>query len=185
MPIAEAARQIAARALSPVALAEAYLARIAAIDPQLNAYITVTTDLALQQASAADAELQRGVNRGRLHGIPFGMKDMVDTAGILTTAHSRLLAHNYPARDAAVVDRLRQAGAVCWGSMRRMNSRMVGHPSICLGRRHAIPGIPRTIPTDPAAVRLPLLPVGWRRWRSAPTRAVLSAARHSCAERWG
>ena len=98
LSIAEASRQIAARALSPVALAEAYLARIAAIDPQLNAYITVTTDLALQQASAADAELQRGVNRGRLHGIPFGMKDMVDTAGILTTAHSRLLAHNYPAR---------------------------------------------------------------------------------------
>jgi aspartyl-tRNA(Asn)/glutamyl-tRNA(Gln) amidotransferase subunit A len=115
MPIAEAARQIAARALSPVALAEAYLARIAAIDPQLNAYITVTTDLALQQASAADAELQRGVSRGRLHGIPFGMKDMVDTADILTTAHSRLLAHNYPARDAAVVDRLRQAGAVLLG----------------------------------------------------------------------
>ncbi len=115
LPIAEASRQIAARALSPVALAEAYLARIAAIDPQLNAYITVTADLALQQASAADADLQRGVNRGRLHGIPFGLKDMVDTAGILTTAHSRLLAHNYPARDAAVVERLRQAGAVLLG----------------------------------------------------------------------
>jgi aspartyl-tRNA(Asn)/glutamyl-tRNA(Gln) amidotransferase subunit A len=115
LPIAEAARQIAARALSPVALTEAYLARISAVDAQLNAYVTMTADLALQQAKAAEAELQRGLNRGPLHGIPFGLKDMVETAGILTTAHSRLLAHNYPAKDAAVVERLRDAGAVPLG----------------------------------------------------------------------
>ncbi|HEX3402477.1 MAG TPA: amidase [Acetobacteraceae bacterium] len=115
LPIAEAARQIAARALSPVALTEAYLARILAVDAQLNAYVTMTADLALQQAKAAEAELQRGLNRGPLHGIPFGLKDMVETAGILTTAHSRLLAHNYPAKDAAVVERLRDAGAVLLG----------------------------------------------------------------------
>ena len=115
LPIAEAARQIAARALSPVALTEAYLARISAVDAQLNAYVTMTADLALQQAKAAEAELQRGLNCGPLHGIPFGLKDMVETAGILTTAHSRLLAHNYPAKDAAVVERLRDAGAVLLG----------------------------------------------------------------------
>jgi aspartyl-tRNA(Asn)/glutamyl-tRNA(Gln) amidotransferase subunit A len=115
LTIADAARRIRARSLSPVELADAYLARIAAIDGQLNAYITVTADLARGQAKDAEAEIMRGACRGVLHGIPFGLKDMIDTRGILTTAHSKVLAHNVPQEDASVVARLYAAGAVLLG----------------------------------------------------------------------
>jgi len=74
--IAEAARLIAARKLSPVELTKAKLARIAAFDSQLNAFITLTADLALQQAQAAEAEIGAGRYRGTMHGIPFGLKDL-------------------------------------------------------------------------------------------------------------
>jgi aspartyl-tRNA(Asn)/glutamyl-tRNA(Gln) amidotransferase subunit A len=109
------AGRIRDRALSPVRLTEAYLERIQAIDPQLCSYITVTADHAMAQAGRAEAELAQGRWRGPLHGIPFGLKDMYDTRGIRTTAHSRVLQHNVPAADAAVVERLYDAGAVLLG----------------------------------------------------------------------
>lgn len=115
LSIAEAAQRLRSRALTPVALTDAYLERIAAIDPQLNAYITVTADLAQRQAREAEAEIARGAYRGSLHGIPFGLKDMFDTRGILTTAHSKVLAHNIPDQDASVVTKLYAAGAILLG----------------------------------------------------------------------
>jgi aspartyl-tRNA(Asn)/glutamyl-tRNA(Gln) amidotransferase subunit A len=115
LTIAEASKLIATGALTASALTEAYLERIEALDPVLNSYITVTADLARQQAHEADAEIINGRYRGPLHGIPFGLKDMFDTAGVLTTAHSKILAGNVPRQDAAVVSRLRQAGAVLLG----------------------------------------------------------------------
>jgi aspartyl-tRNA(Asn)/glutamyl-tRNA(Gln) amidotransferase subunit A len=115
LTIAEAARRIRARTISPVELTDACLGRIAAFDGQLNAYITVTADLARRQARDADEEIGRGSHRGPLHGIPFGLKDIIETRGILTTAHSRVLAHNVPRDDATVVTRLRAAGAVLLG----------------------------------------------------------------------
>ena len=117
MTIAEAAALIAARKLSPVELADAYLDRIAALDPQLNAFLTVTAELARAQARRAEAEITAGRSRGPLHGIPVGLKDMIDTRGILTTAHSRVLAHNVPTADATVVTRLYDAGAVLLGKL--------------------------------------------------------------------
>jgi aspartyl-tRNA(Asn)/glutamyl-tRNA(Gln) amidotransferase subunit A len=113
--IAEAARRMRTGELSPVELTDAYLARIAAIDGQLNAYITVTAELAREQAHVAQVEMARGAWRGPLHGIPFGLKDMFETRGVRTTAHSRVLAHHVPAHDASTVTRLYAAGAVLLG----------------------------------------------------------------------
>lgn len=102
---------------SPVEVADAFLERIEQIDPSLNAFITVTRDHALAQARRAEDEILRGEWRGPLHGIPFGLKDMINTAGIRTTAHSQLLATNVPSMDATVTRRLYDAGAVLMGKL--------------------------------------------------------------------
>ncbi len=115
LSLADAAARIREGSLSPVELAEAHLERIVAIDGQLNAYLTVTADRARQQARAAAAEIARGAYRGPLHGIPFGLKDMFETRGVPTTAHSKLLANNVPATDAGVVQKLYAAGATLLG----------------------------------------------------------------------
>src|SRR5262245_36343808 len=117
LTIAEAGKRIAARTLSPVDLTRAYLERIAKLNPRVNAYITVTADAALAQARALEAELASGRNRGPLHGIPIGLKDNIDTAGILTTAASAVYADRVPREDAPVVTKLRDAGAVFLGKL--------------------------------------------------------------------
>lgn len=113
--VTELSALIASREVSPVQLTTAYLQRIEGLDPQLNAFITVAGDHALRQARQAEAELLAGRWRGPLHGIPFGLKDMFNTAGIRTTANSRLLAENIPIRDATAVTRLYGEGAVLLG----------------------------------------------------------------------
>ena len=115
--VAQASEMIRTRKLSPVELAQAYLARIADLDPQLNAYITLTADLALKQAREAEQEIARGRYRGPLHGIPFGLKDIYSTRGILTSGHSRVCADNVPAEDAAATRKLNEAGAVLLGKL--------------------------------------------------------------------
>lgn len=101
--------------LSPVELAEDCLAKIEQLNPLLNAFITVTADLALAQARQAESEIRRGQWRGPLHGIPLGLKDLVDTAGTRTTAASALFKDRIPTQDAEVVRRLKNAGAVLLG----------------------------------------------------------------------
>jgi aspartyl-tRNA(Asn)/glutamyl-tRNA(Gln) amidotransferase subunit A len=117
LSIAEASRRIAARELSPVDLTRAYLERIARVDERINSYITVTGDQALAQARALEAELARGQNRGPLHGIPLGLKDNIDTAGVRTTAASAVYADRIPTEDAECVRKLREAGAVFLGKL--------------------------------------------------------------------
>jgi len=117
LTIAEAATLIGARKLSPVELVQAHLKRIADLDPQLNAYITVTADLALKQARQAEQDIARGKYRGTLHGIPFGLKDIYNTRGILTTGGSRICSDNVPDGDAATVRKLYDAGAVLLGKL--------------------------------------------------------------------
>ena len=117
LTIAEAARLIGARKLSPVELTRAYVARIEAVNPQLDAFVTPTLDLAMEQARKAETEIAAGRNRGPMHGVPFGLKDMFETRGIRTTAHSRILQDWIPNRDAAVVTRLYDAGGVLLGKM--------------------------------------------------------------------
>jgi aspartyl-tRNA(Asn)/glutamyl-tRNA(Gln) amidotransferase subunit A len=113
--IAEAGDLLRKREVSPVELTQDCLARIEELNPALNAFITVTAVSALAQARQAEAEIQRGNWRGPLHGIPLGLKDLIDTAGIRTTAASALFKDRIPARDAEIVSRLKACGAVLLG----------------------------------------------------------------------
>ncbi|BDG60107.1 amidase [Caldinitratiruptor microaerophilus] len=115
MSLTEAADRIRRRDLSPVELTTAVLKRIEEVEPRINAYITVTAEEALAAARTAETEIAGGRYRGPLHGIPVAVKDVVCTAGVRTTAGSRVLRDFVPNTDAAVVVRLREAGAVIVG----------------------------------------------------------------------
>ena len=115
LTIAEAARLIADKKLSPVELTDAYLSRIAALDHQLDSFVTLTADRARAEAKAAEAEITANGPRGPLHGIPYCLKDIFDTAGIRTTAMSKLLADNVPTRDSFCGEKLIAAGGVMLG----------------------------------------------------------------------
>ncbi len=115
--IAEAAALIAEKRLSPVELVEEKLRLIAAIDPKMDAFITVTAERARAEAKAAEAEIAAGRYRGPLHGIPFGLKDIFDTAGIRTTANSKILIDNVPDRDATSAALIAKAGGVLMGKL--------------------------------------------------------------------
>ncbi|MGH9501516.1 MAG: amidase [Terriglobales bacterium] len=101
--------------VSPVELTTACLARIEKLNPRLNAFITVTVESALADARQAEAEIQQGRWRGPLHGIPLAVKDLIDTAGVRTTAASSLFKDRIPAEDAEIVRRLKAAGAILLG----------------------------------------------------------------------
>lgn len=113
--ITEAAELLRQKKVSPVDLATACLDRIERLNPVLNAFITVTHESAMAQARVAEDEIQRGKWRGPLHGIPVGLKDLIDTAGVRTTCGSALFADRVPTEDADVVQRLKRAGAVLIG----------------------------------------------------------------------
>jgi len=117
LSIAELSGLIAARKLSPVELTEALIQRVERYDAQTRAFITPTFDLARRQASAAEAEIAAGKNRGPLHGIPFALKDIYDTKGILTSGHSRVFIDRVPIEDATTTSRLYDAGAVLLGKL--------------------------------------------------------------------
>jgi len=113
--IVEVGEALRTKKLSPVELTRHCLARIAQGNPSLNAFITVTPELAFEQARQAEEEILRGGWRGPLHGVPLGLKDLIDTAGIATTAASELYKHRIPIQCAEVVRKLEQAGAVVLG----------------------------------------------------------------------
>lgn len=115
MTLAEAAAALRRRDVSSVELTLECLARIEKWNPELNAFLTVTADLAMQQARRADADLAAGMDRGPLHGIPVAHKDLFCTRGIRTTGGSKTFAGYVPEFDAAVVERLHNAGAVLVG----------------------------------------------------------------------
>ena len=100
LTIADAADLIRTRKLSPVEYTDALLKRIDTFEPQLNAFITRTGELARKQAHAAETEIAAGRYRGPLHGIPFALKDIYNTKGILTSGGSRVCQDNVPAEDA-------------------------------------------------------------------------------------
>src|SRR5689334_2246147 len=111
-PVTQLSRWIESRKLTSERLTRIYLDRIERFDPKLRCVITLTRDLALDQARRADQEIAAGKYRGPLHGIPWGAKDLVDTAGIATTYGAEPYRNRVPQRDAAVVARLHEAGAV-------------------------------------------------------------------------
>ena len=117
LTLADASARVRDRTVSPVELTRACLDRIARLNPTLNAFITITAESALAEARQAESEISRGHWRGALHGIPLALKDLLDTAGVRTTAGSGLYKDRVPAEDAEVVRRLRAAGAVLLGKL--------------------------------------------------------------------
>jgi aspartyl-tRNA(Asn)/glutamyl-tRNA(Gln) amidotransferase subunit A len=113
--ISELAPRLRRSEISPVEITQQCLNKIEKLNPALNAFITVLSDSALGEARAAEAEILRGQWRGPLHGVPIALKDLIDTAGVRTTAASALYEQRVPTEDAEVVRRLRQAGAVILG----------------------------------------------------------------------
>src|ERR1041385_3442054 len=113
--IAETGELVRRHEVSPVQLTRECLKKIDRLDPTLNAFITVMPDSALAEARQAEKEIQSGNWRGSLHGIPIGLKDIIDTAGVRTTAASALFKDRIPAEDADVVKKLKAAGAVIVG----------------------------------------------------------------------
>ncbi len=115
--LTHAAAQIRKRAISSEELTRLCLDRIAKHDKQLNAFITLTADKAMEQARACDRDAQRGIWRGPLHGVPVALKDNIDTAGLLTTAASKVFADRVPQEDSEVASRLAKAGPVMLGKL--------------------------------------------------------------------
>src|SRR6266566_1283482 len=117
LTIAEAAKLIQQRELSPVELVDSRLARIEKLDGRLHSFIRVLADSARAEARAAETEIAAGNYRGPLHGIPLGLKDIYETAGVPTTGHSKVMQDHVPKADAFSVKKLRDAGAVVMGKL--------------------------------------------------------------------
>jgi aspartyl-tRNA(Asn)/glutamyl-tRNA(Gln) amidotransferase subunit A len=117
LSLAEAAKLIEKREVSPVDLTDACIARAEALDGTLHAYLTMTFETARREAKTAADEIAAGSYRGPLHGIPFAIKDLYETAGVVSTAGSQLREHYVPAEDACTVELLKQAGIVMLGKL--------------------------------------------------------------------
>ncbi|MGQ0525445.1 MAG: amidase [Betaproteobacteria bacterium] len=117
LSVTEAAELLRGKKLSPVEYAKALIDRIERHDRALNAILRLTPEIALEDARRAEAEIMRDGWRGPFHGMPYGLKDIVDYGGLPTTAHSRILADNVASSDAAVTRKLRAAGGVFMGKL--------------------------------------------------------------------
>ena len=181
MTIAEAAQRIEEKELSPVELTTALIRRAETLDPQINAYLLLIGERALDQARVAEREIAAGRYRGPMHGIPFALKDIYATAGIRTTGHSRTCIDTVPDFDATTVAKLYEAGAVLTGKL-ATHEFAHGGPSFDLpwpparnpwNRDHFTGGSS----SDPGRPSQPVL----SRPLSARTPAVRSADRQPCA----
>jgi aspartyl-tRNA(Asn)/glutamyl-tRNA(Gln) amidotransferase subunit A len=131
LTVAEAAELLRGRKLSPVEYAKALIARIERHDGKLNAFLRFTPEIALEDSRRAEAEIARGEWRGPFHGVPYGLKDIVDYAGLPTTSHSKILKDNLAATDAVVTQKLRAAGGVFMGKL-STHEFAIGGPSFDL-----------------------------------------------------
>ena len=127
----DAAEAVAARKLSPVELTTVLLDRIGRLDPKLHVFIRLDAETALQSARAAETEIMAGHSRGPLHGVPVGIKDIIDVAGLPTTCHSKILIDHVAAADAVCVAKLRGAGAIVLGKL-STHEFAIGGPSFDL-----------------------------------------------------
>ena len=177
------ARMIATKAISPVEVVRAHLERIAALDGELRSYITVCDDAALAAARAAEAQLMAGRPVGPLHGVPYALKDLYDTAGVAPPAARASWATGCP-RGCDRRARLAEAGAILAGQAEHGRVRLRSRgPQPALRARRATRG---TAPfTAWPAARRPAPASrsrrGWRRGRWAPTPAARSVSRRRCA----
>jgi amidase len=126
-PLTVVAEHIRKRDISPVEVTEAILSRIEALDQGLKAYTTVTADLAMTQARTAEAEINKGIYRGPMHGVPIAVKDLCFTKGITTTGGMTIYADFKPDHDATVVTKLAEAGAVLLGKLHMTEGATLEH----------------------------------------------------------
>lgn len=117
LSIAEAGRALRAGTVTSLALTQDALSRIASLNPLIHAFVLVTKARALADAERADRELKSGIDKGPMHGVPYALKDIYNTAGIRTTCHSKLLLDHVPAEDSVVEAKLRAGGAVLLGKL--------------------------------------------------------------------
>ena len=129
--LAEAADLIRARKLSPVEYTQALLDRTEKLDPRYHAYIKLTPERAMEAARRAEREVTAGTPRGPLHGVPYGLKDIIDVAGLPTTGHSKVLIDNVAAANAVVTERLEAAGGILMGKL-ATHEFAIGGPSFDL-----------------------------------------------------
>ena len=167
----EIAQAYAAKTLTPRQLLLDLLTRIQALDPKLNAFIRLDADGAMADAVRADQEIAAGRSRGPLHGVPVGIKDIIDVAGLPTTGHSKILVDNIAKADAVVIRKLREAGAIIIGKL-STHEFAIGGPSFDL------PFPPARNPWNRCTIRAgrrpdpaPVSQPGCSRSRSAPTPA--------------
>ena len=131
LTVAEAADLLRGRKLSPVEYAETLIDRVERHDGKLNAFLRFTPEIALEDARRAEAEIARGAWRGPLHGVPYALKDIIDYAGLPTTAHSKILRDNVAAADSHVAAKLKAAGGVFMGKL-STHEFAIGGPSFDL-----------------------------------------------------
>jgi amidase len=127
LTLLDVSRKIQSRALSPVEVTKAELDRIAALDPKLKSYATVTADSAMAQAKQAEAEIGRGEIKGPLHGVPLAVKDLCWTTNAPTAAGMTIHKDYMPPEDATVVKRLSDAGAINLGKLQLTESAYADH----------------------------------------------------------
>ena len=131
LTVAEAGELLRGKKVSPVEYAKALIARIERHDGRLNAFLRFTPEIALEDAKRAEGEIMRGQWRGPLHGVPYGLKDIIDYEGLPTTAHSKILKDNVAAIDAHVAAKLKAAGGVFMGKL-STHEFAIGGPSFDL-----------------------------------------------------
>ena len=183
LTLADAARAIEARKLSPVELTQAVLHRIDVLNPKLNAFLTVVGDRALATAQQAEQEISQGNYRGPLHGIPYAVKDIYLTRGIRTTNGSSVFSEHVPNRDSTAVRNLNRAGGVLVGKNHCLEFACGNHnglygevrnPGTWITPRAALPAVRRP-PWRPAWSLAPWVPVQAGRFVGRPPSVVLSA----------
>jgi len=160
--------------ISPLELTQAYLRRIELLEGTVNAFINVTAEQALMQAEVLTAELARGQWRGPLHGIPLGLKDNIDTAGIPTTAANSMLENRIPAEDAPVWTQLRTGGAILLGKLNMHEFAYGGTSSISFAGPVHNPWNPERIPGGSSGGSRPRSRRACAAWRSARIRWLRS-----------
>lgn len=185
LSILDAGALLRAGTISAKDLAKDALARIGALDDKLNSFITLTTDRALADADAADADFAKGIDKGPMQGIPYALKDIFNTAGIRTTCHSKLLQDHVPTSDCVVAEKLRSGGGVLIGKTATHEFAFGGPSLTCRSRPRATRGTPTIfLAGRPRGRGLRWLP-GSCAWRWGRTRAVPSVARRPIVALWG
>lgn len=184
MPATKLAAAIRVGTLSPVEVTEAVLARIERINPELNAYCTITAEQARRDARKAEAAVTSRATLGPLHGVPFSLKDLTVTRGVRTTFGSKIFEHHVPTEDAILVDRLKAAGGILLGKTNTSEFGCKRSPTTRSLARRTTRGMSTVLPVVPVAVPEPRSPPGSARWRKAAIWRVRSAPLRAGAGWW-